>query len=155
MTYCYIDICITKYNKNIIQPYYDDANDTLGIIKIVMKFPVFTVISNCSNILLRTSFFYLDLKLTYKNILLKDMVTFLKKASFTEVLSTIILFFSIVTILRYLLIITSITLKEFSYLVTVHDSKKVIAKVLFTVFLLCLKRKRKQPKLDRNNFLSL
>ena len=132
MTYCYIDIYISKYNKYIIQPDYDDANDILGIIKIVMKFPVFTVISNCSNMLLRTSFFpiYLDLKLTYKNISLKNMVTFLKKTSFTKVLSTIILFFSTVTILRYLLTLTSITLKEFSYLVTVHDSKKLMYEML-------------------------
>ena len=52
-----------------------------------MKFPFSTVTSNWSNFLLVTSFFpnYLDLKLTYKNIFLKNMVIFVEKGVFHKV----------------------------------------------------------------------
>ena len=85
-----------------------------------MKFPFSTVTSNCSNILLRTSFFpnYLDLKLTFKNIFLKNMVSFIEKSVFHKVTYSNTFLLNTETI--------ALSTEECAYLVTVHDSGKIM-----------------------------
>ena len=102
LSYCYVGMYINRYNANMIPPYQGDASDTL--------------LTSFFSFLPR---FEIDL---WKHFAKVRYNFYLRKVSFTMVVWTVKLFFSVLRLFNYLLTLTSITLKDFSCLVSIFDS---------------------------------
>ena len=92
LSYCYVGIYINRYNANMIPPYQGDASDTL--------------LTSFFSFLPR---FEIDL---WKHFAKVRYNFYLRKVSFTKVVWTVKLFFSVLRLFNYLLTLISITLKD-------------------------------------------
>ena len=93
LSYCYVGMYINRYNANMIPPYQGDASDTL--------------LTSFFSFLPR---FEIDL---WKHFAKVRYNFYLRKVSFTMVVWTVKLFFSVLRLFNYLLTLISITLKDF------------------------------------------